>query len=302
MEDNQKLNLADLDNEAAELRSEYHALEERAVEFSKYSELRAVSVAILLIQQLFKLTNDVIGSLEMLSTPAESTTTATRLLTLEQIFRQTNWPDWLKKRISEDSALGKWYQKFYSSRPQVAKWLEVANTATIPGKIDEFKELNKLLDKIISRTEVLISFSDEYSRRVEGIEAIQERISAIPMPWSNYSQTRQGKFLLAQVITDRLFEAIEDAGDAFDEVNLMQAHSSVVICEKVMCKYPVELPSKRRSIRRLSRQYRKLTAPLEQRFGAVPHALLLTNIEAFCLQLQQIDLLLSGAEESLEAA
>src|SRR5271156_3109812 len=210
MNDNQRLK--DLDQEAATLRDDYHALEERAIEFTQYSNLRAVSVCILLLQHLFKLGNEVIQSLEMLFTHGESATSAKPALTLEQIMHQNNWPAWLRKRFSEDSALGLWYQRFFSARPEVAKWLEVANTTTLPSKIAELKELNVLIEKIVSRTEVLVSFKDEYSARAGRTEAIRTRISAIPIPWSQYEHSRQGKYLLAHLLTNMLAVAIEEAG------------------------------------------------------------------------------------------
>ncbi len=146
-----------------------------------------------------------------------------------------------------------------------------------------------------------MSFKDEYSARARRTEAIRMRISEIPRPWSQYAHLRQGKYLLAYLLANRLAGAIEQAGKAFDEINLLQAYSSVIVSEKVMRKYAIDIAAKKRSVRRLSRQYQKFVAPLEERFGVVPHGILLTSIESFCMHLQQMDLLLAEAEESLAA-
>jgi hypothetical protein len=300
MENNQKLQ--DLDKEAAFLRENYQALEERAIEFTKYADLRAVSVSVLLLQHLFKLGNDVIKALEMLFTPEESIASAAQSLSLEQILRQNNWPAWLQKRFREDTALGQWYLRLFVHRPEGEKWFEVANQTTIPSKIAELRELNDIIEKIVSRTEVLISFKDEHRRRIEQTETLRTKVSEIPLPWSNYSHPRQSKYLLAHVLTNRLSDLIKVANKAFDEVDMLQANSSLAISDKVMRKYAIDLPARSRSIRRLTRRYQNMIQPLQKRFGVVPHGVLMTSIQSFCLHLEQMDLLLEEAEESLETA
>lgn len=300
MENNQRLQ--DLDKEAAILRGSYQALEERAIEFTKYADLRSVSVSVLLLQHLFKLGNDVIKALEMLFTPEKSIASALQSLSLEQILQQNNWPVWLQNRFRENTALGQWYLRFFVRRPEGAKWLDVANQTTIPSKIAELKELNDLIEKIVSRTEVLISLKDEHQRRIEQTEALRTRVSEIPLPWSKYSHPKQSKYLLAHVLANRLSDLIKGANKAFDEVEMLQANSSLTISDKVMRKYAIDLPARSRSIRRLTRRYQNLIEPLQKRFGVVPHGVLLTSIQSFGLHLQQMDLLLEEAEESLGAA
>src|SRR5262249_21325570 len=144
-------------------------------------------------------------------------------------------------------------------------------------------------------------FKDEFVRRAGRNASLRDRISEIPLPWSNYSKEQQGKYLHAHSLIGMLEVAFGKARVAFDEVNTVQGYSLVLLSEKVLSTSLIDIAVGNGRVRKLARQYRKLIAPLQKKFGVVPKGILLKSIQDFTMHLRVIDLILDAADKSLAA-
>jgi hypothetical protein len=297
-----KNRLAELDREAATLMAQFYALEERVIKFSQIPHIQSVTTTVLLLQHLFKIANDVVKAIEALLTPAEHRAEGATTQNLGEIMTRHNMPEWLKKKFVEDVVLGQWYFRFLTARPKVAEWLEVADKTTLPSKIAEFRELNAVMERLVLRTEGLLRLRGEYASLFDRTSLVRDKVFAIAKPWSQHGRDLEPKYVLAYAITRQLERMLKEAARTFDGIDVMQASSSFHVTSGVLERYAVKLSHGKSPFRRLTRQSKRLTKPLQKRFSISPDAYLLASLQDLCLQMERIDLLVAKAQEDMGMA
>jgi len=298
MNDNQRLQ--ELSQEASNLRAQYYALEERVLKISPDNQLLSVKTTVSVLQHLFKIVNDIFNAIEALLTPAEYRSAGASMTTMKQIMNRQNMPEWLQNKFTDDKLLGQWYARLINTRPKVKDWLQVADHAVLPAKIAQLRELNKVIEKLIARSEGVIALQRELDILTQRASIVSMELHAVALPWSKHARVKQGHLVFAHIATTRLKPLFKEAAKTLGIIDVLHACDNYKMGTETLRKFAVNAVFHRLSVRRLPTQARRLVRPCEKRFQMAPQAFLLGSIEYFCSQLQNAQTVLEGVEENIE--
>jgi hypothetical protein len=283
--------------EATKLKQKYFELEEREIKLAGHEGLRVVSVSVVLLQELFRLTHWTFNTIVLLEMPLAYKITGEHIPTLKQAMEAHKIPEWVQQKMMQDPEIGNPYHELLVSRQRVAEARAILNTTDLVTTLAELEQLLELIRAVIGRAERVIALKREYSKLAHSAWNLRSKISAVSTPWSQYSAARQGKFISAYNITKEVKHMLKGATKTFKSIDLQEALSNFLAASGLLRNYQIWLKTGKKPFRRLVRQSRNLMRPLERLFGISPEAFLSASLDYFHLQLEQIDLHLNSAHE-----